>query len=705
MIWFYGITTIINQTILLRELANLFQSNELILSILFFSWFIGTSLGSSFFRYIPDSLKMTGRYTSTLILALNVLLLVLIVSIRFLYSCFQYQSVPNLFYLSALFFIFSFPVSFLTGAGLASLLKDYAKPLSYIYFIEGIAAFLGGVAFTFLIAGRIDAIIVVSFFIFVSALFFIKGSYINITVKVFVLALSCFVMLCSSYIVKFSRDLEWRQNEKLLASSESKYGYIAEVENKGLKTTYYNGMVLSSWGTQTLYEEGAILPFLVSGNPRTICIIGFAPPGFLEEIMRCRPDEITVLLTDEILSGMLRDAVKGRDISLKIIVNDPLSSLYEIKEKYDLIFVNISLPTSIGNDVYYSDFFYKRLSRLLAPGGIVALNIPYEENNLTSYSLKNLKIIMSTLCSEFPFVEIAPAESFHLFASDSEFPPLLESILHNLAESNLDLKYLNSAFVKHYFNEERVSEYSRLIENRDNLEGNKLFTLKIYNSTLKKWLMNNLNDSWVILVLLTFGCLYLVKRYFKVISSHLLFSGTSLSMFFIGLVSIAGEIMLLNYYQIVSGYLYYLYGLLTALFMLGLGLGGFLRYSYKSRTNGRFQWSFLLLLLWLMGIEILYLATKFEFLEKLFLINILVFVWNFFGGVSLGALFNSFSRRREISGISGEVTVPELYSSDLMGSALGALITGTLLLPLLGHTITMAFICLLLLMVMAYGKK
>ncbi len=704
MIWFYGITTIINQTILLRELANLFQSNELLLGILFFSWFIGTSLGSSLFRYIPNFLKVGGRYTSTLILALNVLLLVLIVFIRFIFSCFQYQSQPNLFYISALFFVFAFPVSFLTGACMTSLIKDYARPLSYIYFIEGVAAFIGGVAFTFLIAGHFDAIIAVSFFVFVSGLFFIKDTDTNMGIKILVLAFSCFVLLCSPYIVKFSRDLEWRKNEKLIISTDSKYGHIAEVENKGLITTYYNGIALSH-SSQIFYEEAALLPFLIGGSPKTICIIGSTPPAFIEEIMKFHSDKITALIPDEVLSKMLREAVQNKNIYLKIYVNNSISSLNDIKEKFDLIYVNVGLPTTIANDAYYSDYFYKQLSKILTPEGIVALNIPYEENNLTYSSLKNLKIIRSTLYSEFPFVEILPAESFHFFASNAKFPALKERILYRLTQGNLDLKHINSAYVKHYFNDERLSEYSKLIGSSLNSEVNTLFALKIYNGALKKWIMNNLNDSWVILVMLVIFFFYLFKRYFKTLSRYLLLSNNSISMFFIGLVSIAGEIMLLNYYQIISGYLYYLYGLVTAIFMLGLGLGGFLRYGYKQKSKSSFQWSFLLLLLWLIGIEILFLATKFGFLEKLFLINALVFVWNFFGGVSLGALFNSFSRRREISGISGEVTVSELYSSDLMGSALGALITGTLLLPLLGHTITIAFISLLLLMVMAYGKK
>ncbi len=703
MIWFYGITTIINQAILLRELANLFQSNELTISILFFSWFTGTSLGSSLFRYFPSFIKKTHRPTSVLLFALNILLLVFIVLIRFLYSFFQYHSVPNLFYLSAIFFIFAFPVSFLTGAGLASFLKEYKKSLSYVYFIEGVAAALGGIIFTFVVVGHFDAIFVALTFIFISILFFITGSHINIYKLILILGISILVLICSPYIVKFSRDLEWRQNTKLITSIESRYGYIAEVENNGLTTIYYNGMALSYSGFQTWYEESANLPLLVHANSKSVCIIGFAAPAFLEEIMKYKPDKITILLTDEILAGMIKDSAKNRGIPVDLIIKDPISAVYEIKEKYDLVFVKIGSPTTIANDVFYSDFFYKRLSMLLTQEGIVVLNVPYEENNLSSYSLKNLRIIMGTLSCVFPFAAIAPAESFYFFASNKSIQPLGDKILRNLAKRDLNLKYMNGAYFAHYFDKERVEEYSKLLRNCDAPEINSLFSLKIYNNNLKKWITNNLNDSWVVLVIVLLVCLYFLKRYFNAISNYLLFSRNSASMFTIGLVTIAGEIMLLNYYQIVSGYLYYLYGLLTALFMLGLGIGGFLRYSRKN--NGYLNLSFLLLLLWLIGIEILYFVTSFGVLEKISYINILVFVWNFYGGFALGFLFNTFTVVRECFGASGEVTVSELYSFDLLGSALGALLTGPLLLPLLGHSMANLIMSVLLFVVMVYARE
>ena len=705
MIWFYGITTIINQTILLRELANLFQNNELILSILFFSWFIGTSLGSSLYRYIPGFIKIPNQYAAILVFTLNILLLIHIVLIRFIYSCFQYQSEPNLIYLSTLFFILAFPVSFLTGTGLTALIREYRKTLSYIYFIEGIAASIGGIIFTFLIAGYFDAIIVVSLFIFVSSLFFIKDTHIKVSGKILILTASALILICSPFIVNFSRILEWRQNDKIITSIESKYGYIAEIENDRLRTTYYNGMVLAHSGAQTFYEEEAILPLLSHGTPKSICIIGYAAPGFLEEIMKYKPDEITIIFLDEILSEMIKGFTTNKDITLKFIVGEPISSLYKIKEKYDLIYVNISLPKTITYDVYYSDFFYKKLSKLLNTDGIVTLNVPYEENSLNSYSLNNLKIIMNTLSHVFSFVDIAPSEEFYFFASNSKPKLLKNTILQNLDKSDLYLKYLNSAYIKHYLDKERVSQYLKIIGSSDNTDINSLFSLKIYNNNLKKWITNNLSNSWVILIILILGFLYLFKRYFNFIRIHLLFSRNSISMFFIGLVSIVGEIMLLDYYQMISGSLYYLYGLITALFMLGLGIGGLFRYSYKNKVIKTLRFSFLPLLSWLAGIEILYLSTKYEFLEKLLTINILVFVWNFLGGASLGFLFNSFSSMRESSGISGEAAVSELYSVDLLGSALGALITGPLLMPILGHAMTILIMCTILLSVMLYAKK
>ena len=53
MMLFYGAAALLCQSALLRELAVLFQNNELVIGILFFCWFIGGAAGTTSLRFIP----------------------------------------------------------------------------------------------------------------------------------------------------------------------------------------------------------------------------------------------------------------------------------------------------------------------------------------------------------------------------------------------------------------------------------------------------------------------------------------------------------------------------------------------------------------------------------------------------------------------------------------------------------------------------
>ncbi|OGV19690.1 MAG: hypothetical protein A2X47_10030 [Lentisphaerae bacterium GWF2_38_69] len=702
MIWFYGIITIIIQTLLLRELVSLFRSNELTVSIMFFCWFIGTAFGSSLFRHFPEIINRIRCRTAFMLFFANTLFLLEIILIRFVFSQFQYESEPNIFLLSGLFLIFTFPLSFLIGSAFTSLLLEYNKNLSCLYFVEGAAAFIGGLIFTFVIAGHFDAVITVSALIFVSALFLIRRRDIKLSVRILIFLLSVLIFILSPYLSEYSRILEWHNNDKLLLSKESKYGYIAEIENRELKTIYFNGAVLSNSSLESQYEEDANLPFLIRANLKNICVIGFASKSLLDEFKKYKPDNVTVIIQDEVLANLIRKDAAGADFPLKVIQSDPVNALTGLDKKFDLIYINTSLPKTIAQGFYYSDFFYRRASEILTSDGILALSVPYEENNLSSYSLINLKTIYHTLRSIFPYVEFAPVSSFHFFASNKVFPPLQEKMLQSISNHKLLLNYINPAYIKYYLESERISRYSNLIQNPSGTSVNSLFSFELYNNNLKKWLLNNISNTWIVLLVALIICIIALKRYFKSINIHLSVTGRSSALFVIGFTSIVGEILFLNYYQTLTGGLYSLYGLLTALFMLGLSVGGYLVCKFKIRY---FSVPFLLLLVWLIGIESLFDLTSSGLLTETVLISSICFFWNFTGGFVLGLLFNTFAVRMEESGFPGAITTSEIYSADLAGSAFGALLTGPLILPSLGHTITIVIMCMLLGIVMIYAKK
>ena len=119
-----------------------------------------------------NKLKKAQILIPALLTISNVVLVILIFLIRWSFSLFQYEAMPNLTFLILLSFAFIFPISFLIGYTFTAFTtRTEYKAVSYVYFIESLGAFLGGILFTFLIAGRLDAILVSSILVIISLMF------------------------------------------------------------------------------------------------------------------------------------------------------------------------------------------------------------------------------------------------------------------------------------------------------------------------------------------------------------------------------------------------------------------------------------------------------------------------------------------------------------------------------------------------------
>jgi len=197
-----------------------------------------------------------------------------------------------------------------------------------------------------------------------------------------------------------------------------------------------------------------------------------------------------------------------------------------------------------------------------------------------------------------------------------------------------------------------------------------------------------------LLPVLIFVLGFILKKFFQT-------SVLTLSVMTTGFSEIIFQIIIVLAFQSLYGYAYYKIGLIVASFMCGLVIGSFTAITLIKRCSQKVfsiykcvQGGIMLYPLILPGLFILFRniesAKNSEFLFASVFASLPV-IAGFMGGMQYPlAVFI----QKEILGQDGEITVLAglTYSADVFGAMLGALLTATILVPLLGIN-TLAYLC------------
>jgi hypothetical protein len=133
---------------------------------------LGTGLGSYYF-------KRSKVGTPIAFLAANISFVASIFLVKIVFGYLQYRANPDIFSLFMLSAVFILPVSFCVGYCFSSFYSDMTK-LWRLYAVESVAAFLGGLIFTFGIVGNLDPITVSLIFLSIALLLVRATRYVKL---------------------------------------------------------------------------------------------------------------------------------------------------------------------------------------------------------------------------------------------------------------------------------------------------------------------------------------------------------------------------------------------------------------------------------------------------------------------------------------------------------------------------------------------
>jgi spermidine synthase len=686
-----GVSAVMTQLVLMRELLGAFSGNELVFGISLGSWLLltgaGTWLGRSSARLKdPARTLVVGLVLVAIIPLMQVVAVRVLRDFVFLRGAAVGVTGTVLGSLALLF-----PFCLVSGAllTLACALLDSrvarregASAIGRVYVADSLGSIGGGILFSFVLVPWLDHFALLCFPAALNLLLAIalarhfRRRLLLASTVIVTAGLAFHVTLIDADDITTAIQ-HWGQPTVFRANSP--YGRLVVTDDSGQLTFYENGVPVIS--THNIDQVEETVHYAMSQRPdaRQVLLLGGGVAGTAREILRYGVGEVTYVEIDPLIITAGRRFLPENlaDARIKTVATDGRRFVQQTGERYDVVIVDVPDPSTSQLNRFYTAEFYAEVRRILTPDGVLAFALGHYENYVSPGLARLLASAHRTLRLSFGQVRMIPGGRVFFLASDG---PLFLDIAARLEQRGLATKLVNRHYLDAMLAPDRLADLDRAVAQP--AEINTDFSPALYYYYLRHWLSQfTVRTGFlggVLLVLLTAYLLGL-RTVPRVI-------------FAAGFAAAALEVVLLLGFQVLYGSLYRQVGLVVTAFMAGLAVGAW-RVNRRLDRKATAGFSPIRLLL-LLSCAIAGLAVLLPFiLPQLGRLDVLT------GSVLVGqgvVLLLTFLLAALVGGQfplagatgSGEaaVTAARLYSADLVGAALGALLVSTLLIPLLGVT-------------------
>ena len=721
-----GLTSMIGQIIIIRELMVIFYGNELSLGVILASWLFWTSFGSYVLGRLVDKLKSKEKLLSYIQLLTSITLpanIFIIRNIKSMLNIAPGKIIGFVPMLGSSFLSLSF-ICMLLGFTFTLISKISAKEsklpsreIGRIYLLEGTGASIGGLIYSFFLIKALlpfQNIFIVGGLNLLISLLFNK----NILQILYLSFMSiAFISNWPSYLEKYTRKLQFKPFE-LVESADSIYGNISVTKTGKEFSFYENGLLVFTSGDLLSSEESVHYAMLEHPSPEKVLLIGGGISGSLEEILKHPVKKVDYIELDPLIIELSEKYLPiTKDKRVNIAHVDGRFFVKSVaSENYDVIILNLPDPYNAMLNRFYSLEFFKDVEKILAPDGIFSFSLTSSENYLNPEQAHYLASIYNTLEKEFRDIKIFPGDSATFLASNNTdvltYSP--DILTQRLKERDIDTKFVREYYLPFKLDplrikyiEDAVKEYKKVKINQDFKPIGYFYHASLWMTLFHSGkgilpFLEKINLSLFILILIIlFFFTFLIQKFRKTKTkmSVILSIGTT------GMSEISFQIIVIFAFQFLYGYMYYRIGLILTSFMIGLVLGAYFINRVLEKVDEK---SF-------------YLKTQIFICAYpliLPIILILIAKTNITRPNIGGALQLSFAFLPIIAGFLGGIQFPLankiclkgyedvgkttglLYSVDLFGACVGGILIGLLFVPILGIIQTCVLLSILNLLVL-----
>ncbi|MEW5795210.1 MAG: hypothetical protein AB1772_02505 [Candidatus Zixiibacteriota bacterium] len=671
-----------SQVLLLRELITAFGGAELLVGTALFGWLIWVALGA----------WLGGRRANELspraLFVLGVFLVpVALVAVRFsplLVTTTIGEAIP-LTTAIPLSIVAVAPVGVLAGwlfPVVARKGRSADTAIGTVYLFEGLGAFLAGIFLTVLVGaslGNLGLCYSTGMVILPgAAIGAVRHRWLPLSAAAVVLVLiiatgagrsidhACDRAKFTGYVVEQSFDTPY--GHQVLLSRDSSIVLITD-----------NTVEATSGDIETS-ENLLIPPISYSPTAQSALLIGRAEFGFGSLVSKLGGLRATAVDPRVGISGRIDTFLPVvREVSR--INQDPVAYLSgSTNGAFDVVIVKAGRLDTYRNSRVVTRRFFDLVRRTLNPEGVLVLATGYDTDRYVSAGTADLlATIASTLRGSFAQVIAWPGTETLLLASDrADLDLPFDTILARIEDLPYETRYVNEAYLGDrlgIMKTERIEDVLAMSQVANSIAQPRLATKESWYRARASQADRSFarivlgNPYW--LTALPLGLLTFLWWAAKSRDS------TRVGLFLYvtaGLVSLSLELVSFYLYQSTAGSLYVHLAMLVGVFMLGLSLGTWL----AARTVG--QGLGVLSVATLLAATIALALTWHRVDFRLALIYHLLFL--FVVALATGSLFIAATRSYYAAPARANRGLG--YAAELCGSALGALLTTTVLLPIIG---------------------
>lgn len=706
-----GLSGIVAQVIILRELLINFYGNELSLGIILANWMILEAQGALVFGRLIDKIKNS----RAVLISLELVFCLTLILSAYLARIFKTQlniafgqglGLWDIFLIS---FLISLPVSFTHGALFSVACKIFPQKIGIgkVYTLEGIGTALGGIILTYLFIPYLNTfqivwlICLLNLIICFALLGLLKplGRYWLLAFAV--LFLFFLSLVKPESVQRFSVNQQW-QNNKVLDYRNSVYGNIAVIQKEEQLTFFYDGMptITVPCPDITFMEEFGHLPLLFQENPKDILVIGNGAGGLINEILKHPVARLDYAEIDPLLISLLKrhpsflTARELNDKRVKVFNLDGRLLLRSSLSKYDVILIGVGQPVDLTTNRFLTEEFFGLVKKRLNPRGLIAFTLPGSLSYLSS-QLKDLNsCIINALNKHFLYHRVIPGDRNLILASDSVYLMRVNATLlsEKIAQKKIKTTSLVAAYLNYRLDRHWLDWFDSNMRNATDKINRDLRPLAVFEmlsflsqefspSTAKifAWFKSFSLTVALLAVLILSLILFLCGRKYRQLR-HRAIAYNIMTTGFFGMTS---SLILIFSFQVFYGYLYQLIGLLMGIFMAGVALASAItNNSLKRAIDKRRLFIFFELAIITFTLFLAFLLTHFN-LSRQYSGGVFIplfFTAGFITGAEFPLASAIYLGQKDKIGEAAGV----LYFADLAGGWLAGILAGALFLPVLG---------------------
>jgi len=704
-----GFFSMLSQVLLMRELLVSFEGNELSLGIILAAWLVWTGIGSAVWGLIAK--RKSGPGILAGLLAVSGVIFPLTIVAASLLPRFVEQTRGELAGPASLMYPFFllFPLCLAAGglfpvaSSVLNARMDSPQALGRVYLVEAFGGGVAGAVASFLLTG----IPALSVAVVIGLANLVLGAFLMTSRRRLVLLAAFFagcplLVRVAAQVEQAALRTQWK-GYQLVESLSSPYGRLALVKAEGEPVVFHDRVMLFGAADEQAVEERIHYPLLEHPAPEKVLLLGGGSPSALSDVLKHRSvRRLDFLEADPALIVLLQRhfTEEWRGISsdqrVQVHQTDARRFIRTSHDKWDVIIVGLPPPHTVLMNRYYTAEFFAEAGRILSPGGIIALQLPAAENYISEDLAQLLACIRNTLSSVFPRVIALPGSTVQLFGSQTTAAPLTADptvLVARIKERELGSLYVREYSIPFRLAPDRVLELERQTRAGPETPVNRDFAPIAYYlefifwssrfgetyRALFRWLAHV--PYWLIgLAAVMVAVLpVLIGRLFR--KKHRTSSAVECCVGAMGLTMLGLQVVLLLGFQASYGFLYQQLGAMTGAFMFGMSCGAF--FGLRTRRS----WIVLpaLQLLTCLWLVVVYFGFKAVAGTSSPLVPYLLFAGLSLTTGLLGGWHFVVASAAWLGSGEGDRSLGAVYSVDLIGAALGAIVVAAFLLPVFGY--------------------